>query len=163
VLAVLAEDERVLHAHHKASGLPKVRQHAREGVDRLHVPPPDGRHLDYLPLHQLHAVVLTEDARLAHLVELLDGEAVLCDLRFQHLLDHLLAFRPQPTNSAVLTPRASASLRTVRPWALLRRVYTRGKKPGRSAVILVRGSPGGVQENGAGYVPEDVEPVALRN
>jgi len=35
VLSVLAEDERVLHAHHKAAGLSKVRQHAREGVDRF--------------------------------------------------------------------------------------------------------------------------------
>src|SRR5215210_6048005 len=89
MLAVLTEDERVLHAHNIAPGPPKVSQHAGEGVDRLHVPPSDGRHLDYLPLHQLNPIVLAEDASVAHLAELLDGEAVLGDLRFQHLLDHL--------------------------------------------------------------------------
>jgi hypothetical protein len=40
------------------------------------MPPSDRRHLHYLPVYELHPVVLREDPGLAHLAILLDGEAM---------------------------------------------------------------------------------------
>ena len=80
-LLVSSQGDRVLHAYPVAAseqGLlaREAGQKRRKPGHAKGMPPPDRRHLHHLPIYELYPVVLGEDADLAHLSVLLDGEAM---------------------------------------------------------------------------------------
>jgi hypothetical protein len=104
-LAVFVQVDRVLHGYFVTftARCPSIRETDEYPVELPYAPnvaPTDGRHLHDLPVYKLDAVVLREDAGLAHLVVLLDGEAVPLDLLRPHDSRHvstsrkIVCFRP---------------------------------------------------------------------
>jgi hypothetical protein len=81
-LLVGAKPNGILHTHRDLRRLAR-KEKADEAIDTSHVRSTNRRHGNDPPIDQLDTVILVQDARLAHGVELVDGEQALleCDLR----------------------------------------------------------------------------------
>src|SRR5436305_137892 len=75
---------------------------------RRRVPEADRRHVDDLPVVQLHPIVVSQDARPGDLVVLVDGEAMADQLN-GHRLDLFSPGRGSPPSSLCGTPARPAS------------------------------------------------------